>query len=76
MSGRPYRAYRYLYDREYQTPLPRCVLLSQSEMVARIEAARLEDAAPVCPSCGCTAGHAVDVAAHRVRTFSAVRRAG
>ena len=76
MSRATYQRHRYLYDREYRTPLPRHVLLSQSEMVARIEAARLEDAAPVCPSCGCTAGHAVDVAAHRVRTFSAVRRAG
>lgn len=40
----------------WQTPLPRAVeLMSLEEMMARIEAIRLEEARPICTSCGSTA---------------------
>jgi superfamily II helicase len=45
----------YLSSAGYTTPLPTLpALLTQEEMVARIEAARLEDAPPLCPTCGST----------------------
>ncbi len=42
------------YDSAYKTPLPaaRYTLLSQQEMEARIEAARLDEAPARCPTCG------------------------
>ena len=43
----------YLSSAGYETPLPtRPVLISQEEMVARIEAARLETADRTCQTCG------------------------
>jgi hypothetical protein len=47
--------YRHLSSADYDTPLPaRPPLLTQEEMVARIEAARLKDAPPICPTCHST----------------------
>jgi hypothetical protein len=47
--------YAHLSSAGYETPLPTLPpLLTQEEMVARIEAARLEDAPPQCPTCHST----------------------
>lgn len=48
--------YDHLRGANYSTPVPPLVILSQAEMVARIEEARLAESDPVCPTCGCSAG--------------------